>query len=89
MHAVHLLGHLQSVENWLDLFKSRPLVWVSVPADVDDSLQVMVNEFGYERASILLGNLKRVHCECVYVCVSVYVCVCQCKYMTLYVRVCM
>ena len=52
------LGHLQPVKNWLDLFKSWSLVWISIPADVDDSLQVMVNELWYEWASILFGNLS-------------------------------
>ena len=53
------LGDLQLVQNWLYLLKLGPLVGVSVPAYLNDPLQVMVHKPWEYRPSIVLCNLGR------------------------------
>lgn len=54
---MHELGDFQFVQDGLDLLEPRPLVGISVPADVDDPLKVVVDKLGNDRAGIILHNL--------------------------------
>ncbi len=51
------LGHFQFVQNGFDFLESGSLVGVSIPADVDDSLEVVVDKLGDDRPGILLHHL--------------------------------
>lgn len=48
---------IQFVNDGFDLLELGSLVWVCIPADVDDPLQVVVDGAGDHRAGMLLGYL--------------------------------
>ncbi len=52
-----VLGDFQFVKDGQNLLESRSLVGVSVPADVNDSLEVMVDKLWHQWPGILLCNL--------------------------------
>ena len=58
LHDLDCLRDFQFVQNGFDFLKSRPFVWIGIPADVDDTLEVVVDEGWNQRPGILFHHLQ-------------------------------